>query len=130
MDSHYDDGCLGDPIKKSDIKLGSEEKLNLLRFQWSYAVTVDGKRKARACIDGSLKSAPWLHKVDKTYSSCIEMPGMRMFVALVAQCGYIISIADTSNTYQQSPPLTRACYMEVDEAYASWYKNRFGNEID
>ena len=91
---------------------------------------VDGTRKARACLDGSKRSAPWLRNFAQTYASCIEMPCMRLFLSLSATLGYIITVADTSNAFQQSPSPSVACFMSIDDAYRSWYKKRFGKDID
>jgi len=39
-------------------------------------------------------------------------------------------VADTTNAYQQSPPPTKPCFLEIDNAYRSWYKKKFGKDID
>lgn len=56
---------------------------------------------------------------------------MRLFFALSALLGLVVTFADTKNAYQQSPPPTKQCYLEIDHAYyRSWYKKRFGKDVD
>jgi hypothetical protein len=56
-------------------------------------------------------------------------------VHAILQCfvcciGLVIIFADTKNAYQQSPPTTEPCYLEIDDAYHSWYCKQFGSNID
>jgi len=55
---------------------------------------------------------------------------MRMFFAIATAQGYLVTFADVVNAYQQSPPPTDDCYLEIDEAYRSWYRKRFDRDID
>jgi len=50
--------------------------------------------------------------------------------AIAAVTNKIVIIADTTNAYQQSPPPTKPCFLEIDEAYCSWYKKKFEKDID
>jgi len=133
LDAHHAAGTLVEPVLRSDAlaefrALGIRP--NILRFQWSSLVKADGTRKARACADGSKRSAPWLRAFGDTYSSCIATPCMRLFFAIAASLGYSITVADTSNAYQQSPPPKIPRYMELDEAYCDWYREKYGKTID
>ena len=130
LDSHFDDGCLGHPIPKSQMKHVDGMPPNLLRIVWSNIVKADGKRKMRACCDGSKRGAPWLRQFTNTYSSCIEMPCLRLYFALIALLGYVVTLADTTNAYQQAPPPKVACYLRIDEPYRDWYKERFGKDVN
>ena len=47
---------------------------------------------------------------------------MRLFYALSAALGLTIVFADVKNAYQQAPPPTEPCFLEIDDAYQSWYK--------
>jgi hypothetical protein len=42
----------------------------------------------------------------------------------------LVTFADTTNAFQQSPPPTEQCYLEIDDAYTSWYLKRLGKDID
>jgi hypothetical protein len=55
---------------------------------------------------------------------------MRLFFAIAAAKGLTITIADTTNAFQQSPPPTQQCYLAIDDAYRSWHRKRFGCNID
>jgi hypothetical protein len=55
---------------------------------------------------------------------------MRLFFALAAVKGLLITTADTESAFQQLPPPTEQCHLEIDNAYRSWYKKRFGVELD
>ena len=55
---------------------------------------------------------------------------MRLFFALAALHGLIVIVADMSNAFQQSPPPTEQCYLQIDDAYQSWYKKRYNANID
>ena len=93
-------------------------------------VKADGTRKCRACADGSKRSAPWLRAFGDTYASCIATPCMRLFFAVAAAQNYTITIADTSHAFQQSPAPAVPRYMEIDESYRDWYRNKYGTDID
>jgi hypothetical protein len=130
LDSHHRDGALGQPISIADLIRQHGSRPPLLRFHWTNVVKTDGTRKARACIDGSRRAAPWLREDAPTYASCIEQPALKLFFALCALYCMIVSFGDSDNAYQQSPPPSKQCYMAVDEAYASWYFKRFNKCID
>jgi hypothetical protein len=42
----------------------------------------------------------------------------------------VVSFGDNKNAFQQSPPPSRQCYLEIDDSYESWYLKRFGAKID
>jgi len=42
----------------------------------------------------------------------------------------IVIVADTSNAFQQSLPPTEQCYLQIDEAYQSWYRKHYNMDID
>jgi len=90
----------------------------------------DGTHKACACIDGSKHAAPWLHLFAQTYTSCIKQPCMHLFFALAAVNGLIVIIADMTNAFQQSPPPTEQCFLQINNAYCSWYKKCFHVDVD
>jgi hypothetical protein len=127
LDAHYLSGAFADPVHLSTLP--PEVRKQLLRIQWSNIVKPSGKRKARACIDGSKRAAPWLHHMAHTYSSCIEQPCMRLFFAINARLGYTVTFGDTTNAFQQTPPPTRNCYVRPDDAYKSWYRKKHGKDL-
>ncbi len=50
---------------------------------------------------------------------------MHLFFALCAGYNFCITTADTENSFQQSPGPTIPCFLEIDDAYASWYQKKF-----
>jgi len=68
-------------------------------------------------MDGSKCAAPWLCEAVKTYASCIGQSSMKLCFAIAAVKNKIVLIADTTNTYQQSPPPNKPCFLEIDDAY-------------
>ena len=128
LDTHHEDGTLGEPVPRPPTVDGVRP--NVLRVHWTNLVKTDGRRKCRSCIDGSKCAAPWLRDMASTYASCVSQPSMRLFFALSAAEGYYITIGDTTNAFQKSPPPTKQCYLEIDDAYRSWYKKRFGKDVD
>ena len=123
LNNHFKAGALGIPVERPIHT--PEKPVNILRLQWVNVVKDSGKRKARACIDGSLRAAPWLRDMVSTYASCIEAPCMRLFFALCAANNLTVITADTTNAFQQSPPPSVPCFVEIDDAYESWYQKRF-----
>ena len=128
LDAQLESGTFGLPVPRPTSVNGT--KPNILRIQWSNLVKPSGVRKCRACADGSKRSAPWLRQFAQTYASCIKQPCMRLFFAIAAAKGLIVTTADTTNAFQQSPPPTTQCYLAIDDAYESWYQKRFGKTID
>jgi hypothetical protein len=65
-----------------------------------------------------------------TYASCIEQPCQRLFFAIATSQNIVVTFADMTNAFQQSPPPTEQCYLEIDDAYASWHLKRFVKDVD
>ena len=128
LDSHFDAGTIGmavprpkkDPLKPSQV----------FRLHWARLVKASGVRKSRACLDGSKRAAPWLRMMVQTYSSCVELPCLRAFIAICVNRGYYICFGDVENTYQQSLPPSIDCYLDIDDTVADWYFRRFGIRLD
>jgi hypothetical protein len=55
---------------------------------------------------------------------------MQLFLGILAVDSMLITYGDTTNAYQQSPPLTKQCYVTVNEAYCSWHKKQHRTDID
>lgn len=128
LENHFKAGTIGkavprppkDPMKPSQV----------YRLHWARQVKSSGVRKSRACLDGSKRAAPWLRMMVQTYSSCVELPCLRAFVALAVNRGYFIAFGDVENAYQQSPPPTIDCFLEVDDTVYDWYLRKFGVKLN
>ena len=81
------------------------------------------------CYNGSKKAAPQLHAVASTWSSCVELPVQRIFLGIAADLGLTVYGGDATNAYAHSPA-PNDTYLAIDDAYAEWYKDTVGKEID
>ncbi|KAG7373304.1 reverse transcriptase RNA-dependent DNA polymerase [Nitzschia inconspicua] len=102
----------------------------ILRPHWQYQIRRNGQRRARNCCDGSRRSAPALHAIAATYSSCVEQPVQRLFYALAARLGYRTYGGDAQDAFAHSPGPKIPTYVYIDDAYADWYFARFGTHLD
>ena len=128
LDAHFDSGTIGHPVprpQKDPLKPSQ-----VFRLVWNRLVKATGVRKSRACLDGSKRAAPWLRMLVQTYSSCIELPCLRTFIGICVNRGYYIAFGDVDNAYQQSPPPSVDCFLEIDHEVQEWYLNRFGKKLD
>ena len=120
LNTHHEAGTVGAPLKQL-IKSPDRGPLNLLLIVWSNVVKMNGQLKARSRPDGSKQAAPWFWDYG-TIASCVEHPCIKLFFALAAVKGMVITTAqgmviftaNTSGAYQQSPPPTRQCYLDID----------------
>ncbi len=128
LDSHFDAGTIGMAVPRP---VSSPDKPSqVFRLVWARLVKASGVRKSRACLDGSKRAAPWLRMLVQTYSSCIELPCLRAFIAMCVNRGYYIAFGDVENAYQQSPPPSIACFLEVDDTVYDWYLRKFGIKLN
>jgi len=128
LEAHYTAGAFLIPILQPKKSQGTQ--LNILQIHWTFAIKDDGVQKAHATMDGLRCAAPWLREAVKTYASCVGQSSMKLIFAFATAKNKVVLIADTMNAYQQSPPPTKPCFLEIDEAYCSWYCKKFGNDID
>lgn len=128
LDTHLKSGTIGHPVPRpvKDPDIPSQ----VYRLHWARLVKSSGVRKSRACLDGSKRAAPWLRLLVQTYSSCVELPCLRLFIATAVNRGYYICFGDVENAYQQSPPPTIDCFLEVDDTIYDWYFRRFGVKLN
>ena len=113
-----------------DMARPLEENAVILRSHWQYHVKQDGQRQARQCCDGSKRAAPLLHALAKTYSSCVEHPIQRQFLALAAQQNFRLFGGDAKDAFAHSPSPEVPTFMMIDNQYYEWYLNRFKIKLD
>ena len=116
-------GMYGAPVKRPPGAI-------VLRLHWQYKVKSDGTRRSRNCCDGSPRAAPVLHGIASTYSSCVEQPIQRLFLALAAHMGYPVFGGDAEDAYAHSPPPETPTFVAIDDAYADWYEHKYGTRLD
>ena len=118
-------GMYGEPID-----MPKEGNPIILRPHWQYNIKRDGTRRSRLCCNGSKRAAPLLHALAQTYSSCVEHPIQRLYLALAASLNLKIYGADAKDAYGHSPGPEIPTYMYIDDAYAEWYEEKYGVPID
>jgi hypothetical protein len=128
LDDHRASGAILEPVPRP-LPLDGKRP-NVFWIHWNNIIKTEGIRKCCACLDGSKRAAPWLRQFVQTYASCVEQPCMRLFFALSAALSLIVTFADTKNAYQQSPAPSVMCYLGIDDAYRSWYRKHYGEDID
>ena len=128
LDAHFDAGTVGHPIDRPKENRMSPSQV--FRVAWARLVKASGIRKARACLDGSRRAAPWSRNMVQTYSSCVEIPCLRAFVGVCVNRGCRIFCGDVDDACQQSPPPSVDCYLEIDDAIEDWCQHRFGITLD
>ena len=55
---------------------------------------------------------------------------MHLFYALCAALGLHVLSTDADNAYANSPPPDIPTFVRIDNAYAEWYKDKYGMDID
>ena len=124
--NQFDDlGMYGTPIDKPK----SRDTI-ILRPHWQYNIKRDGTRRSRLCCNGSKRAAPLLHAIAQTYSSCVEHPIQRLFLAIAASLNLRIYGGDAKDAYAHSPGPEIPTYMSIDDAYAEWFREKNGYDID
>jgi len=112
------------------VMMPKDRKTIILRPHWQYHIKRDGTRRARLCCNGSKQAAPLLHALSLTYSSCVEHPVQRLFLAIAADLDLKLYGGDAKDAYAHSPGPELPTYMSIDDQYADWYKFKFGKTID
>ena len=85
LDQFHDLQMFGD-----DMARPLEENAVILRLHWQYHVKRDGQQRARQCCNGPKRAAPILYALAKTYSSCVEHPIQRQFLALATEQTFLL----------------------------------------
>ena len=124
LDAHFSAGAIGKAVPRPQAEPGRPSQV--FRAVHNRLVKANGVRKSRTCLDGSKRAAPWLRLLVQTYASCIEIPCLRLFFAICAEKGLVVGFGDVTNAYQQSPPPTVDCFLEIDDTIADWYQRKFG----
>ena len=118
-------GMFGEPQSRDTLP----ENATILRPHWQYLVKRSGVRRSQMCCNGSKNSASQLHAVASTWSSCVSLPIQRIFLGMCADLGLVIYGGDATDAYAHSPAPS-ATFLSIDDAYATWYKNKFNKKID
>lgn len=123
LDQFHDLGMYGAPVPRPPNAI-------VLWQHWQYHIKRDSTRCSRNCCDGSPRAAPALHRFALTYSSCVEQPVQRLFMAIAALMNYQLFGADAKDAFAHSPPPDTPTFVAIDDAYADWWHHKFGTHID
>ena len=125
IDQFTTQGMFGEPMNRCDLP----DNAIVLRPHWQYLVKRSGVRCFQMCCNGSKVTAPQLHAVASTWSSCVALPIQRLFLGMCADLGLIIYGGDATDAYAHSPA-PNDTYLAVDEAYSDWYKQKYGKQLE
>ena len=53
-----------------------------------------------------------------------------MFIALSALLAHGLFGGNAKDAFTHSPPPERPTFVQIDDAYADWYENKFGKKVD
>ena len=89
-------------------------------------------RRSRQYYNGSKFTAPLLHAMVSTWSSCVELPIQCLFIALAAQKGLCMYRGDARDTYAHAPAPApeMMTHLTIDDAYVEWYKKKTGKLLN
>ena len=93
----------------------------ILRPHWQYHIKQCGTRRAHLCCNGSKYTAPLLHELALTYSTCVEHPIQRLFFAIEANLNLKYR-DDAKDAFAYSPGPKMNKHLAIDDAYAEWYE--------
>jgi len=110
LDHFHDLKMHGEPVKRPP-------GANVLRPHWQHSIKRDGTRRSRNCCDGSPRSAPLLHGIASTCSSCVEQPAQRLFFALAARENYRACGGGAQDAHAHSLPPETPTFVSIDHAY-------------
>ena len=65
-----------------------------------------------------------------TYSSCVEHPIQRLFLAISANLDLKLYGGDAKDAFAHSSAPSVPTFVTIDDQYSDWYKFKFGKRID
>ena len=99
---------------------------NVLNLLWAYRIKDDNTLKARCVCNGNPRRKGTV-TLDHTYAACLAQTGARIFWALSAVEGLIVTGADASNAFAEAPPPKAPLFVYADEQYREWWVQQ-GND--
>ena len=128
IDQFHFQGMFGKP-KYPNGPNGIPKGSIILRPHWQYEAKQSGVRRSQMCCNGSKKTVPQLHVVASTWSLCVELPVQQLFFGICTDAWLTIYGGNATDAYAHSPAPNDA-YLQVDDAYAEWYNNKFKDKIN
>jgi hypothetical protein len=115
LDKHNSYGMYGPPLLRSDVPSSG----TVVRPIWTYSQKGCDTFKARECMNGK-QLFRMGHSFEHTYAACMEQHCLRLFVAFVAQLGFLIKDGDVVNAYAHADAEGPVIYLIVDDVYQAW----------
>ena len=97
--------------------------------QWACVVKRNDTRRFRLCCDGSERAAPRLHVIASAWSSCVEMPIQRLFLAIASSEGSTVCGADVIDAHAHAAATGMKTHLTCDDAHREWAREALGKEI-
>ena len=130
LDNMKECNMFGDIVTRRSLKEKTDSNsVDIIRPVWSYRIKLHtSKKKARFC-GGGQHIKPKTKQEYKTYTACASASGVRVVTAIAALENRLLFTADAKNAYAQSGPLSKACFLVVDEVFRDWYLDRHKIEL-
>ena len=71
-----------------------------------------------------------LRELTLTYSSCVEHPVQRLFLAIAAYLDLCIYRGDAYDAFTHSLGPYVPTFVSIKDLFYNWYRHKFGNNID
>jgi dUTP pyrophosphatase len=103
--------------------------MNVWKLLWTYVQKPppDNRLKACAVCDGS-KRGRRNAKIGHTFANSLAKNGERLFWALAAKKGMIVTGADVSNAFAEAPAPDEPLYILPNDAFRDWWANHKGRD--
>ncbi|GFH55451.1 hypothetical protein CTEN210_11927 [Chaetoceros tenuissimus] len=130
LDNMQECDMFGNIVTRTSLKEQIKSKsVDVIRPVWAYRIKLHtSKKKARFC-GGGQHIKPKSKQEYKTYTACASASGVRLVTAIAALENRLLFTTDAKNAYAQSGPLSKACFLVVDEVFRDWYLDRFKIEL-
>jgi hypothetical protein len=122
LDMYDDQNMFGPPEPR-------KPGMNVWKLLWTYVKKPppDSRLKARAVCDGSPRGRRNA-KIGHTFANSLAQNGERLFWALAAKKGLIVTGADVSNAFAEAPAPGDQFYILPDDIFRDWWVNHKGRE--
>ena len=118
----HDTGMCGKPIDPP-------KNVIFLRTYWQYSININGTIRYRQCYDGSKIASTILRELNLTYSTCVEHPLQRLFLAIDFHLDPHIYGGYVSDVFLHIPVPYVPTFVSIDEQFSDWYRHKFGKNI-
>ena len=101
-----------------------------LRTHWKCDIKRNGNLRARQFYGESKKAASMIRKLALTYSSCVEHPVQKIFLAIAAHLDLRICGGDAYGAFTHIPGPYVLPFVSINNQFSGYYRHKFGKYID